>query len=114
MDRPRDRFAEAAMTDAIILDVLDAMTVVAKKRKRLTEKQAILRGIMSSPNVNPRWRSAIIAECQRPGRYSAVRVAEAVRAQIEHERIVASAFEYSATVRKGPRGRRPLSADTIG
>jgi hypothetical protein len=83
------------------------VSAVSTPRKRLTEKQAILRGIMSSPNVNPRWRSAIIAECQRSGRYSAVRVAEAVRAAIDHERIVASALEYSAAIRKGPRGRRP-------
>jgi hypothetical protein len=40
-------------------------------------------------------------------------VAEAVRAQIENERIVAAAIEYSAAVRRGPRGRRP-SADNVG
>jgi hypothetical protein len=87
------------------------MSAVSIPRKRLTEKEAILRGVMSSPNINPRWRSAMIAECQRPGRYSAVRVAEAVRAQIDHERMVASAIEFSAAVKRGPRGRRPLSAE---
>jgi hypothetical protein len=83
--------------------------VVTAKRKRMTEKEAILRGVMSSPRIfDARWRSAIIAECSRPGRYSAHRVALAVRAQIDHERIVASAYEYSRAVRRGPRGRRSI------
>jgi hypothetical protein len=86
------------------------MSAVVTRKPRMTEKQAILRGIMSNPNVHPRWRSAIIQECERPGRYSAIRVAEAVRAQIQLEREVAAALEYSAAVKRGPRGRRPITS----
>jgi hypothetical protein len=86
------------------------MSAVATPRRRLTEKEAILRGVLSSPGIHPRWRSAMIQECSRPGRYSAIRVAEAVRAQIDNERIAASAIEYAEAIKRGPRGRRPQSA----
>jgi hypothetical protein len=84
------------------------MSAVSTPRKRKpSEKEAIAAGVMRSNAPEP-WRSAILAECNKPGRYSAVRVALAVRAQIENDRIVASAIEFSAAIRKGPRGRRPI------
>jgi hypothetical protein len=83
------------------------MSAVVTRKPRMTEKEAILRGVMSNHRIDPRWRSAMIAECQRPGRYSAIRVAEPVRAQIENERAVAAAIEFSRAVKRGPRGRRP-------
>lgn len=88
------------------------MTAVKTKRppKKLTEKESILRGVMSSPGIDPRWRSAMIQECSRPGRYSAVRVALAVRAAIQLEREVAAGEEYARAIKRGTRSRRPLSA----
>jgi hypothetical protein len=78
-----------------------------KPRKRMTECQAIAAGVERSKVPEP-WRSAMLAECASAKRYSAIRVAEAVRAQLESERIVASAIEYSAAIKRGPRGRRPI------
>jgi hypothetical protein len=78
-----------------------------RNQPRMTEKQTIAAGVERSNTPEP-WRSAILAECNKPGRYSTARVALAVRAQIENDSIVASsALEYSRAVRKGPRGCRP-------
>ena len=72
------------------------MSAVKPKRPaKLTEKEAILRGVERNPGIHPLWRDAMIAECQRPGRYSAARVARGVysttpldrrTALCEHER----------------------------
>jgi hypothetical protein len=89
------------------------MSAVATRRKRrLSEKEIIAAGIERSNAPEP-WRSCMLAECSRGGRYSAIRVALAVTAAIKLKREVDSALEYSAAVRRGPRGRRP-SADNIG
>jgi hypothetical protein len=91
------------------------MTAVATPRKprKMTEKQIIAAGVERYGAPEP-WRSEILRECSRGGGYSSARVAAAVLAAVQLAREVASALEYSAAIRKGPRGRRPLSADTIG
>jgi hypothetical protein len=81
-----------------------------RKPPRLTEKQAIICGIERNPGIHPLWRDAMIQECSRPGRYSAVRVAAAVRQAIQLARDVAAAEEYSRAIKRGPRGRRPITS----
>jgi hypothetical protein len=86
------------------------MSAVKPKRPaKLTEKEAILRGVERDPGIHPLWRDAMIAECQRPGRYSAARVARAVVEAIQLARDVAAAEEYTRAIKKGPRGRRPIT-----
>jgi hypothetical protein len=83
--------------------------VVTAKRRRPTEKEIIAAGIERSNAPEP-WRTCMLAECSRGGRYSSARVAAAVLAAVQLQREVDSALEYSAAIRKGPRGRRPITS----
>jgi hypothetical protein len=87
------------------------MTEAKTPRKRQpTECELIAAGVIRSNTPEP-WRSAMLNECATAKRYSAVRVALAVQAAIQLQRDVAAAEEYARAIKRGPRGRRPLSAD---
>jgi hypothetical protein len=88
------------------------MSAVVTRKRKPSEKESIAAGVERS-NASKPWRSAILAECNKPGRYSYRRVAAAVQQAIQLRRDVAAALEYSAAIRKGPRGRRPITP-TIG
>jgi hypothetical protein len=82
------------------------VSAVATPRKRKPTEREI---IASQAHLAPwPWNEAMLHECQTASRYSCRRVAAAVREAIRLKREVDSALEYSAAIRKGPRGRRPI------
>jgi hypothetical protein len=84
------------------------MSTCRTKPRKMTECQIIAAGVERS-NIHPLWKEAILHECSTAKRYSAVRVALAVQAAIQLARDVAASEEYSRAIRKGPRGRRPIT-----